>query len=433
MPAQVRGGLPAVLLTALMIMGALLPVLDSSSGTVSADSLPIWSKTLRLHEGLPSDEGDYDWLNSSAAQNPSIPYLDYDADGDWGISIGKPLPSERWQHFWVLDPAVNDDVRIQGNISARVWAAAEENSAGYIMTVKVSDMGPGEWGVPASWTQLTQVTAPILGPVYSTIKLHELSLPAVDYVLAVGHQLVMTIVRNDTMPSKHIFIVYDSDLFDSYITVPFVDFVEVTDAWAEDSASVARDTFSDAEVMTVRANVSDPFGSYDISGAECTVRNSSDGSVVVPATSMSVSAVAPGDDSSWVLFEADIGPLAGGSYLVTVNGSDPMGSPTWMNFSISVISIDRFSVTAPSAITAFSEFEVTVTALDSLGAVVPEWRGTVDLAAFQADMVTPADGALSVSSIEFTGAEGGTVTVINQTYDLGEDVIVIRAESDSHI
>lgn len=433
MPAQVRGGLPAVLLTVLMVAGCLLPILDSSSGTVSADSLPTWSKTLRMHEGLPSDDGDYDWLNSSSPQNPSIPYLDYDADGDWGISIGKPLPSERWQHFWVLDPPVNEDVRIQGNMNAHVWAAASEDSAGYAISVKVSDMGPGEWGLPATWTFLAEATTPILGPVYSTIKLHDLTLPSVDYVIAAGHQLVMTVQRNDSMPSKHVLIVYDSDLFDSYISVPLMDFVSVSDAWAEDSGSVVRDTFSDTEALTVRANISDPFGSYDIAGAECTVRNSSDSAVVVPATSMAVFQVDPGDDSSWTVFTLDVGPLYGGSYVVTVNGSDPGGSPTWMNFSVSVIAIDHFSVTAPSVITAYSEFEMTVAALDSLDAVVPEWRGTVILAAFEADMATPANGSFSVLVVEFTGTEGGTVTIANQMYDFGEDLVAVRAESDSHV
>ncbi len=416
-----------------MVAGALVPILDYSSGTVSADSLPAWSKVIRMHEGLPSDEGDYDWLNTSAPQNPTIPYLDYDSDGEWGISIGKPLPSERWRHFWVLDPAVNGDVRILGNISASIWAAASEDQPGYAMSVIISDMGPGEWSLPGDWTRLAEATTPILGPLYSVPQLHEFWMPPVDYVLTQGHKLVMTIVRNDSMPSKDIWVVYDSNAFDSHITVPLLDFVSVSDAWTQDSDSVPHDTFSDTETITVRANVSDPFGSYDIAGSVCVVRNISDGSVVVPSTPMMVLQVDPGENSSWTVFTLDVGPLTGGSYLITVNASDPGGSPTWMNMTVSVVSVDHFMVTAPSLITAFSEFELTVVALDSVGSPVPDWRGTVNLEPFETDMSTAASGSLSVPAIEFTGTEGGTVTITDQTYDFGEDTILIRAESGSSI
>ncbi|MGD9962387.1 MAG: hypothetical protein AB7S97_00580 [Thermoplasmata archaeon] len=432
MPAQVRGGLPAVLFVAFMLVGSSAPFLDSSSEFVSADSLPSWPKLLRMHEGVPSAPGDYDWLNTSEPQN--LADLDYDDDSRPGITIRKGLPNDKNRHFWVLDPAVNSAVTIQGDMTACVWARADLNISGYTMIVQISDIAPGDVSLPDSWVLLGEAMIDIQGPWYNEFSPHYLTVPlAGSYDLLEGHRLVVTIKRGDDLNSGSIYVVYDATAFDSYIIVPLEDFVSVSDAWAEDAESVPRDTFSDTEVMTIRANISDPFGSYDISGAECVVRNSSDGSVVVPATSMAQSLVDPDTDSSWAVFTLDVGPLAGGSYLVTVTGSDPTGSPTWLNFSISVISVDHLSVSTPSVVTAWSEFEMTITALDSLGAVVPEWRGTVGLSAFQIDLVSPANGSLSVLSAEFTGAENGTVTITNQTYDLGEDTIVIRAESESRV
>ena len=432
MPARVRSGSPAVLLAFLMAASTLIPLLDSSSVQVSADSLSSWSKEFRMHEGLPSSASDYDWLNSSAPQNPDVLYLDYDADGNWGISIKKNLPSQRWRHFWALDPAVNGPVRIQGDIVAHIWAASLDNESGYVMTVRVSDIAPGQWTLPDDWATVGQATVPIQGPTYSAFKVYDLTIPSVDYVLQDGHRLVTTIMRSDGLPSGIVLIVYDNDMYDSHITVPLLDFVSVSDAWAEDPAGTPRDTFSDTEVITVKGNVSDPFGSYDIAGADCTVAYSSNGTVRVPRTAMAVSQVDPSANSSWKIFAHDIGPLAGGSYVVTVNGSDPEGSPTWLDFSISVILVDHFSVDAPEVVVAGSDFQMTVTALDALDVVIPNWRGTVYLDAFKADMVTPASGALSVQAIEFTGTEGGTLTITNQTYDHGEETILIKASSGSH-
>ena len=429
MPARARGGSAAVLLTALIVAGSLVPLLDSSSGIVSADSLPSWSKVLRMHEGVPSITSDYDWLNTSAPQD--LGYLDYDGDGLLGVTIRKNLPSQRWRHFWAMDPAANDDIRIQGDIGAHIWAASRDNESGSQMMVRISDIAPGQWSTPDSWTVVGEATIPLQGPVFSAFKAYDLTISSIDYTLLDGHRLVMTIMRDDSI-NDGLLILYDNAVFDSYITVPVLDFVSISEAWTEDDAGGPRETFSDTESVVVWANVTDPFGSYDISGADCTVTYASNGSVAVPRFPMTVVGVDPSTGSAWKSFMCSVGPLLNGTYAILINGSDAGGSPTWTNLTISVVSVDHFSVEAPASIVAGMAFTMTVTALDPFDAVISNWRGTVAIDAFEDDMVTSAEGSLSTTAVDFDGTEGGTIMISAQTYDFGEDLILVRASSNSH-
>lgn len=430
MPARGRGGPTAVLLAVIILGSSLIPLLDYSVVPASAESLPMWSKTFRMHEGVPSVVSDYDWLNTSAPQNPGD--LDYDGDGLLGVTIRKNLPSQRWRHFWAMDPPVNADVRILGDIDFHIWAASRDNESASILTVLLSDMAPGQWPLPGDWTTIGTASTPLQGPVFSSFKAYDLTIAGVDYTLAEGHRLVLTIMRGDSI-NDGLLILYDDDYFDSYIVTPVEDFVSVSAVWTEDASGVTRDFFSDSEPIIVMANVTNPFGTYDTAPAECTVVYSSNGTVVEPRTAMTAVAVDPSPNSSWVRSSISVGPLSSGEYTVSVNGSDAHGSPTWMNASVSVVAVDHFSVTAPATVTAGVEFEMNVTALDSADAVIANWRGTVSLEAYDEDMVTPMPEPLWNSSVEFDGTSGGTVTIHDQVYNVSEEVILIRASSNGHI
>lgn len=412
----------------MMFAGVVLPLSDWVADDTVAESVPSWVKLFRFHEGLPSSSGDYDWLNTSGLQNPLN--NDYDGDGFPGITMKKYTPADRWRHFWVMDPPVNEDVRILGEVGTHIWAAARDNAAGVIFTVTVSDMGPGEWGSHASWDLLAETTVTLTGPDYDAYKAYDATLPSVDYTLPSGHRLVVTMFRADT-ENNGLLILYDDSPYDSYITVPVEDFVCLVDAWTEDDTFVARDVFSDVDAVTVRANVTNPFGAYDIAGASAVTWYASNVTVAVPSTSMSVTGQDPSASPAWTTFMCEVGPLTNGTYILQVFASDAQGSPYWMNLTISVVTVDHFAVETPEAIVAGASFGMTVTAMDASESVISNWRGTVSFEAFKTDGVTPGSGSLSVSSVEFTGDEGGTVTLTDQSYDFGEEEIVIRAMSSS--
>ncbi len=427
--ARILSGSLAVLLAILMISGPVLLMIGDDPISVSADSLTSWNHLLRMHEGTPVSSGDYDWLNTSAPQNPSN--LDYDSDGLLGITIKKNLPSQRWRHFWVLSPPVNSDVDIQGDISAHIWAASRDNESGSIMTITLSDMAPSTFYSPSSWTVVGSASIALTGPLYWAWKAYNLSIPGIDYVLSSGHSLVLTIMRGDSI-NDGLMILYDSNAFDSYLIVPTVDFISVDDVWTEDESGAPRTVFADTEEITVYANVSNPFGAYDIHESYLEVAYSGNGTVCIPSAPLTLVSQDSSSNPSWKLFSTTLDRLCNGTFDLTAYGYDALGTPTWLTTSISVVTADHFEVLAPPNITTGEEFEMTITALDSAGEIVPNWRGTVDISSVYSETMTPSSGSLNVTTIEFDGTENGIISVENQSYDAAEEMIILIASSNSH-
>ncbi len=423
-----RVKVPVLALALLLTASPLLPFLDVSS-TVSADSLPLWTRVFHLHEGDTQDTGSYDWMNSSGPYNPA--YSDYDSDGLWGITIRKWNPSEHWRHSWILCPEVNSPVNILGDLSLYVFAKSRNNVSGTEITATFADMGPGQLGDPDSWTVIDIVTVPLEGPVYSDFKLYNITASGVDYTLAEGHSLTVTLQRGDSF-NDYLQIMFDQTTFDSYVVLRTDTFIGVDSAWTETSEGVPKSLFSDTEDVVVVANVSNPFGSYDIYGAEISVVYAGNGTPAMSTTIMVLMETDPRSNSSWGLFYLTLPELPGDEYVATVNASDAQGSPTWVNFGFTVVSVDHFSISTPTRVTAGELFEMTVEALDSSDEVIPTWVGTVVLATFLSDLTTPSSGSLAVTSIDFLEASAGSVTVSDQSYDFAEEVVYVRAECCPH-
>lgn len=426
--ARILSGSLAVLLAVLMVSGPVLLMIGNDPVNVSADSLTSWDHLLRMHEGSPVSSGDYDWLNTSVPQNPSN--LDYDSDGLLGITIKKNLPSQRWRHFWVLSPPVNSDVSIQGDISAHIWAASRDNESGSMMTITLSDMAPSTFYSPSSWTVVGSATIALAGPIYSSWKAYDLNILGIDHVLATGHSLVLTIMRGDSI-NDGLMILYDNDVFDSYLIVPTRDFISVDEVWTEDESGASRNVFADTEEIVVYANVSNPFGAYDIHESYLEVTYSGNGTVCVPSTPLTLVSQDSSSNPSWKLLSTTLDHLCNGTFNLTVYGYDALGTPAWLTSSISVVTADHFEVIAPSSIIAGKEFEMTITALDSTGEIVPSWRGTVEIEPVFSETMTSSSGSLNVTTIEFDGAENGVFTVEDQSYDAGEEMIILIVSSNS--
>ena len=423
----------ARLLTALfalvMLASSMVPPSGLLSNDASAESLPSWTRTFHLHEGAVYSTSYYDWLNSSGPYNPS--WTDYDGDGSMGISIRKWNPSEHWRHHWVLDPAVNSQVQILGDMSAYVWAKSRDNESGTLMTVIFSDCAPGQLADPSLWTEIGTVTIPLQGPIYSEFKLYNATVAGVDYLLDPDHQLVMTVRRGDSL-NDALQVMYDQNIYDSYIRFPTTTFISADAVWTEDSTGSARSVFSDGEDVIVLANVSNPFGTYEIVGVDAEVAYSSNGTVALGPVSMTLSRTDASSNPAWSVFSTLLVGLENGTYDITVYAYDPQGSPTWLSCSISVVTADHFAVSAPFSVLVDTAFTMTVSARDASDAVIPNWVGTVSLASYLEDAVSPSAGSLSVTSVDITASDGGQVTIPDQIYDYAEETILIRASSNSH-
>lgn len=421
-----------------MAAGALVFVLVSSLfispyGMVeisSADSLPTYERVFHLHEGDPYGNTDYDWMNSTGPYNPGT--LDYDDDGYFGVTIRKNLPSQRWRHFWVLDPAVNSDVHIDGDLTAHIYAASRDNESASVMTIAYSDMNPSDWNNPDAWTLIATASVPLTGPIYSQFKAYDMVASGVDYVLPSNHRLAITIMRGDSL-NDGLLILYDQTAFDSYITLDTPDFIMVDDLSVSGTDGTPRTVFSDAEDIVVDANVSNPFGAYEILDALIRVSYAGNGTVLGEYnSSMTFVAEDPSQFNSWKAFSHTLQGLGNGTYVVTVYSVDPQGSPSWLETYITVIAVDHFGIDSPAVITVNESFSFTLSALDALDVVIVEWIGTVTIETYLVDMTTPSIGALSISSATITTPDMGQVVVSGVEYDYSEETIVIRAVSGSH-
>jgi hypothetical protein len=411
-----------------LVASPFLPLANHSVRDAEAASLSSWTRVFYLHEGVAYVPwGAYDWLNSSGPANPSR--TDYDGDGVEGITLRHPGLWQTW-HGWILYPRVGSDVSVTGDMGVNVWARSIDNSPGIVMRARFFDITAGQWSDPRNGIELGNATLPLAGPDYSVYQLYSFTIASVSYVLPSGHYLALVIERRDNDNSRLV-IYFDKTDYASYITLNTTTFVNVDSARTVDSYGSPRGTFSDQESAVVEANVSDPFGAYDIVAAYVQVLNES--GVVNATTSMNLVQTDPSQPGYWKSYSLTLSLLPEGSYTVNVTASDPQGTPTWMNLSLTIVSVDHFLVSAPSAIVAGSLFSMTVSALDSSNSIITNWVGQVQLAAYEPDLVTPGVGLLARTLLVFTPGDGGQVTISDQNYTFGEDTIHIKASSGVHV
>jgi hypothetical protein len=390
----------------------------------SAASLPTWTRVFHLHEGaayLPNLNSD--WLNSSG---PTDPRISYDG-GPVGITLRKAGQPHTW-HSWILYPQLGSDVSIAGNMSVYVWASALDNTP-IDMIARFYDIVASQWSNPQSGFEIGNATKSLAGPDYTVFSVNTLTIVGVAHVLPAGHFLVLTIERQDNDPNR-LFIDYDKSAHDSYVSFETSTFVNVTSAQIEDSSGSPRAVFSDQEQAIVGANVTDPFGAYDIVGAAARVLN--DTGVEFQATSMGLVETDASIPGYWNRFSLTLDLLPAGTYTVNVTASDPQGTPSWQNLSLTILGADHFDVSAPSTIVARSLFSMTVSVRDSSDSIMTNWVGTVQLAPYESDMSTGGIGLLARTTLTFSVGDSGVVTIIDQSYTYGEETIRIRASSGSH-
>jgi hypothetical protein len=416
----------AVFFALFLVASPFLAIAHHGSQNVAAASLPTWTRVFHLHEGVAYvPGGSYDWLNSSGPANPSR--TDYDGDGVEGITLRK-AGQPHTRHAWILYPQVGSNVSIAGDMNVYVWARGLDNTPGIVMIARFYDIVASQWSSPQSGFEIGNATLSLVGPDYSVFSLYSFAIVGVTRVLPTGHFLAMTIERQDS-DNNRLVIYYDKTDYDSYITLDTSTFVNVASAQIEDSSGSPRAVFSDQENAIVDANVTNPFGAYDIVGATASVFNGST-VVVFPMSLVQSDTSVPG---YWKRYGLTLPLLPAGSYTVNVTASDPQGTPTWQNLSLTILGADHFDVSAPSAIVARALFSMTVSARDSSDSIITNWVGTVQLDAYESDMSTAGMGLLARTTLTFSVGDSGVVTISDQSYTFGEETIRIRASSGPHL
>ena len=392
-----------------------------------AESLPTWSKVIHLHDGTVRAGGTYDWMNASGPANP--PWTDYDNDGIPGITIKKNVPPQRY-HAWIMYPPVSRTVVLSGSLSAHIWAYSFGNESGTIVSATFYDITGSQFSDPTKGVVIARASSPLAGPYYSQVQLVNLVNTSVSYSLQQGHYLALVVERGDSI-NDWLIVWFDRTDYDSYVLMTTSQFISADAAWAEDTGGDVKTVFTDLEKIVVAVNVSDPFGAYDITGADVSVAYASNETEVISNLPMTL---VDWDRSSipyWKLFKGTVPPLQSGSYLVNASATDFSGRPTWLNLTLTVVTVDHFDVSAPPKVTAGQPFEMTISAMDSTNNVLTGWTGTVALSSYRTDMTTPSNGSLGIASVEITEADNGQVTISAQNYSFAYEQIFIKASAGS--
>jgi hypothetical protein len=418
----------AVLFALFLIASPFLAIAHQGSENAAAASLPAWTRVFHLHEGtayIPTES--YDWLNSSGPANPS--WTNYDGVTPEGITLRKAGQPHTW-HAWILYPQVGSSVSVSGYMNVSIWARGVDNTSGIVMVARFYDIVASQLSTPQSGFEMGNATLPLAGPDYSLFSLHSFSIVGVNHVLPTGHFLALTIERQDN-DNNRLFIDYDQTRHDSYISLNTSTFVNVASAEIKDSSGSPRGVFSDQENAIVDANVTNPFGAYDIAEVAVCVLNGS--TVVVPATSMVLIQSDTSIPGYWNRYNLTLPILSAGTYTVNVTANDPQGTPSWQNLSLTILGADHFDVSAPPVIVAWSPFSMTVSARDSSDSIMTNWVGTVQLTPYESDMSTAGMGLLARTALTISVGDSGVVTILDQNYTYGEETIRIKVSSGSHV
>jgi hypothetical protein len=415
----------AVLFGLFLLASPVLPFLDGSNTLAEAGSYSSWNKVFHLHDGAVMSAGSYDWANSSGTYNPT--WTDYDGDSLPGITIKKNVPPQRY-HTWIMYPAADSDIVISGSLAACLWVKSQGNESGTIVSGLFYDITQAQFATPLLGTLIGQGSSGLTGPYYSEFQLVNLSTPSLSYTLPQGHYLALTVERGDSI-NDWLIVWFDRTDYDSYITMTTSQFVSVNEVHAEDASGVTRTVFSDLEEVVVSANVSDPFGSYDIQGANVTVSCQSNGTVMASLLPMTLARWDTSTIPRWKVFQAIMPTLWNGTCIANVTARDYSGYPAWLNTTFTILTVDHFGVSSPNRTVSGAPFALTIAALDQFNATITDWIGTVQLQAFKTDKVTLGNGNLSVENVQINTSDHGSVTIPNERYNFSEEQIFIKASS----
>jgi hypothetical protein len=369
--------------------------------------------------------GNYDWANATGPYNPT--WTDYDGDGLPGITIKKNVPPQRY-HEWILYPSADTSIDISGSISAHIWLKSQGNESGTIVSAQFYDVTPAQFSNPFSGTLIEVGSSGLVGPFYSEFQLVTMSTPSVSYTLPQGHYLSLIVQRGDSL-NDWLIVWYDRTDYDSYITMTSSDFISVNEVHSEDSGGMTRSVFSDLEDVVISANVSDPFGAYDIQGANVTVYYQGNQTIVCTMLPMTVNSTDPSTISYWKVLKATLPGLSNGSYVANVTARDYSGYPSWLNTTFSVVSVDHFDVLGPNRTVAGASFQLTIIARDQFNATVTDWVGSIQLEAFKVDKTSYASGTLLIGTAQINFGDLGQVTISNEQYNYSEEQIYVKASS----
>jgi hypothetical protein len=277
-------------------------------------------KTFYLHDdGSFNPNNAVDFMNTTPPVSTILQNMDLDANP--GLTFKKnlnPTPEQNYQEF-NLTPALASDFNIADDIVLDLWL----DNNGVISLESVIVILYDSDGVTK--TEIANITGTFLFDAVVGFEMKSLVLPDVVYTIPNGHSLVLYVAA-DTSTAHNLLLAYNTTTEPSRIrVVPTRTFVNVDWAKTYDITESEKTDFIQSEEVVIRANISDPLGSYDIHGANITIISPM-GFTYFSDVPMNLNMTDPGTPSGWKLFDFNFSDTnETGVYTVLVKGVESNG------------------------------------------------------------------------------------------------------------
>jgi uncharacterized repeat protein (TIGR01451 family) len=229
----------------------------------------------------------------------------------WGGPVTVTFDSQ--PAYFYLYPGLQGALTLQGTVVIPLYLNGDTQQNSNV-TVSLADLAPSG--------AMTVIGSAVLSVPANASDWYTFNLSGVSYTVPVGHALCLTLATPN--PSRDVTLRYDSATYNSRLELPVTTYVNVEQVSTSSACYPAGSTvFSAGQAMTITARVSDPFGSYDIAGADVQVTDPG-GVPVLPNTAMTVVSTTPSD----ITYEhsyAIAGGAAPGTYVATVTGIESNG------------------------------------------------------------------------------------------------------------
>ncbi|UCE74878.1 MAG: putative Ig domain-containing protein, partial [Methanomassiliicoccales archaeon] len=254
----------------------------------------IEEKTLYLHDDCTYSENDpYDLMDTTPPIKNELG--DPDTDGVEGLTLS--LSGETYMKFqeFNLTPVLAKEFIIADDVLVELLVDDDQEGQHVDLNITLFDCNETEKIMIASHIR------PYNTDEKKGWELVKATLMDVDYTLENGRYLILRI-ELDSSDEGYLWLAYNSTRNPSCIrSIPTRTFVNVDWASTYDVTGIEKSDFIQGEEVIIKANVSDPFGSYDITGANITI-DSSGGSGGGTEKPMILNATDPSDPSAWKLF-----------------------------------------------------------------------------------------------------------------------------------
>ena len=286
-------------------------------------------KTLYLFDDGPigDDKDVFDVLNTTYPTASTLD--DFDGDGNPGLTLKSGWPSSGYNYintseyqYWNLTPALSHPLNIQ-NVNLTLWVRKGGGNPNMELVVELIDNHLKNNSYPnynvfarkniskawsSAWTPLS-IDIPLLNG---------------SYTVPERNKTLLLLYRNDTSATD-MYIAYNTTAYPSHINITTDTYINID--WVRTYNSTNEtDTFFLGENVLIKANVSDPFGSYDIEGAMINITGPN--GTVVPTQNMSLNMTDPSNPSGWKLFDFNYTPSQEGGYRVNVSAMESNGVVT---------------------------------------------------------------------------------------------------------